>query len=272
MTFNALEISEQSGEPRELYDFQVGVQSFTYTSADTDTVWLTDTYTAAQIDRTEIEETEEISRNDLSITCPRNLPIAELFRVAPPSDVVMLQLFKLHVGDTERKLIWAGRVLGCNFEGVKAVLSCESIYTSMRRPGLRRQYQRSCPHVLYGGKCGVSDVAYKLTKTVLSVSGATINFVVPEISPLGDGYLAGGFIRWEESAGVYAMRAIRSHVGDVITITHPIPGLGAGATPDLYPGCDHTLDTCNSKFANSVNYGGMPYIPAKNPFGPSSIF
>jgi hypothetical protein len=36
-------------------------------------------------------------------------------------------------------------------------------------------------------------------------------------------------------------------------------------------GCDRTFATCQSKFGNSLNFGGFPWIPVKNPFAGDSI-
>ena len=40
----------------------------------------------------------------------------------------------------------------------------------------------------------------------------------------------------------------------------------------LYPGCDHTLTTCDTAFSNSLNYGGFPAIPQKNPWAGDPVF
>ena len=76
----------------------------------------------------------------------------------------------------------------------------------------------------------------------------------------------------EKSAGVFERRAIRSQTGAVVTIGFPIPGLTASASVNLYPGCDHSLATCDGKFANRLNYGGQHYYPDKNPFNGVAIY
>ena len=43
---------------------------------------------------------------------------------------------------------------------------------------------------------------------------------------------------------------------------------GVGAVT-LHPGCDRTLATCKGRFANQINYGGFPWIPGQNPYGPA---
>jgi hypothetical protein len=48
-------------------------------------------------------------------------------------------------------------------------------------------------------------------------------------------------------------------------------GYYGGVPLTLYPGCDHLKATCLAKFDNLPNYGGFPYIPARNPLDGRSI-
>ena len=48
-----------------------------------------------------------------------------------------------------------------------------------------------------------------------------------------------------------------------LTLIAPFPIAPAvGDTFTAYPGCDLTQATCSARFANLVNFGGMPNIPA----------
>lgn len=48
-----------------------------------------------------------------------------------------------------------------------------------------------------------------------------------------------------------------------LTLTFPLPALPApGDTFTAYQGCDYTLATCRSKFANEANFRGFPFVPA----------
>jgi uncharacterized phage protein (TIGR02218 family) len=160
-----------------------------------------------------------------------------------------------------------GRILNVSWSGAAAQIHCESVYSSIKRPGLRRMYQKQCPHVLYSASCGVSAAAEKVTRTVSSITG--LDVTVSSLSGFSDGYFAGGYIEWI-TGGFTERRSIRGHTGNVLTVNFQPYGL-AGSV-DIYPGCDHTLTTCNTKYSNSANYGGMPYIPTKNPFDGTPVF
>lgn len=272
MTFQTYEQAVQSGAPIELYEFEVGPTIYRYTSAPDDFVYLTKNFSAVQIVRGDVEESGELPKDALTVTVPRDAAIADEFRVAPPSDVVLLSIYRMHYDDPdgERKLFWTGRVLNCEWKGASADLTCESIYTALKRPGLRRLYQRQCPHVLYGTACGLLLTAWKLTTTLDTVSGTSLT--AANFGLQADGYFAGGMIEWESEPGRYERRGIKSHIGTTITLTHPIVGIEAGASVDYWPGCDHSLTTCHSKFANRANYGGFPYVPKKNPFTGTNVY
>jgi hypothetical protein len=60
---------------------------------------------------------------------------------------------------------------------------------------------------------------------------------------------------------------------DVLTLSLPFAVNVAGASVEVNAGCDHTKETCRSKFqvldainGNQVNYGAFPFVPPKNPF------
>lgn len=272
MTYDAKETSAQDGQPVELYEFIQGPNTFRYTSWDIDVVHATKTYLAESISRSEFENTGEFPRNDIDVTAPTHFPVSRLFRFAPPSQVVLLVISEIHNTDLDAEKIvkWRGRVLNVDWSEGNSVLHCENIYTTLRSPGLRRKYQRGCPHVLYGPACKVVDTAHKVVASLTVVNG--ISLTSPTFDLHADTHFDGGFLEWEYAPGLTEKRAIRSHIGDTITITHPIPGLESGASIDAYPGCDHTLPTCDSKFSNSENYGGFPDTPQQNPFGGDSVF
>jgi hypothetical protein len=51
-----------------------------------------------------------------------------------------------------------------------------------------------------------------------------------------------------------------------VLVMLPYSGVAIGDGLKLTAGCDHVIQTCRTKFANEVNYGGFPWIPTRNPF------
>lgn len=271
MTYDASERSYQSGAPVELYEFGRASQVWRYNSSN-DTVTIDGlTYTAASIRRSGIEATQERARSAIKLYTPRNFEIADLFRITPPTDVISLTIKRYHRGDESVVVIWSGRVVNCDWSGSEAAINCEPVSTSMRRTGLRRIYQRQCPHVLYGDACALQKDDYKVTGAVDAISGNTIS--VSECGAEADNYFAGGFVELSVGSGGIERRFITANTGAVLTLSKAFGSdLEVGASVNVYPGCDHTLNTCKNKFSNLVNYGGFPFIPTKNPFDGSPVY
>lgn len=271
MTYAAAETSVEGGSPQQLFEFSYMGRVLAFTNGPADLVIDGRTFLATTIAHSDFEDTDEIARNDITVTVPRDNAAAELFRIAPPSETVLLTIFEVHADDVdeEKKPVWTGRVMNCDWRGLAASLRCESIYTSLKTPGLRRLYQRNCGHVLYGPRCRLSNLTYQVSIGVEVVNGITLEAAT--LAEQVDGYYDGGYAEWESTPGLIDRRAVRSHIGAVITITHPFVGMEAGATIKVYPGCDHTLATCHAKFANSANFGGFPNMPKKNPFAGTSL-
>lgn len=268
MSYDAREDSAYGGAPVELYEFAWGaVTPQRYTSADGDYVLGADTYAAATLRRSQIEASAERARNAITITCARDFPIAELFRVAPPTELIAVTLRRQHRGDSEVAVIWQGRVLNCEWSGAQATLNCEPVSSSLRRTGLRRRYQRQCPHVLYGPGCGVARATHSKNTTVASVAGLVLNVAALDAKPY-----AGGFVEWTTPAGAIERRFIRSFAGTAITLTQAFQGIPAGAAVVVSPGCAHTRAMCEGTYANLPNYGGFPFVPQKNPFDGTPVY
>lgn len=270
MTFSAVETSEQDGQRVELYLFRRGASAFYYTSADHDVTYASKQYLSRALSRSAIESTAEMGRSKLTIQSPRDFEIADLFRAAAPGDVVTLTLLRLHEDDGEAVTIWNGRITSARWFASTAEMTGEPVYTSMLRYGLRKAYTRQCPHVLYSGECGVNKTSYAVAGTVSGING--LDLTISQASAYANGYFAGGMIEYQPTTGVFERRFIRSHTGTTITLPFKVHDLVGGESVTLYPGCDQTTATCESKFNNLLNHGGWPFIPTKNPFGGAPLY
>jgi uncharacterized phage protein (TIGR02218 family) len=272
MTYEALETSLQDATPIELYEFEYGPNRFLYTDLDTSYIYLSKEYLPLQISHTPFEESVELARNNITVTVPRDAPIADLFRIYPPSEEVSLTIYRIHRTDPDQeiKVVWIGRVLNASWKGVRADLHCENLFTSFKRKGLRRLYQKACPHVLYGPDCRAVKGDSLVTVPVSGVDGSTVTSPSLTVEPAG--LFPGGLLEWEKLPDVWERRRIKDQLGDAIVLAQPVYDLIGGALIDLYPGCAHDKVDCVGKFANILNYGGFTDITKKNPFGSSGAF
>lgn len=249
----------------ELYRFVIGTERFLYTTAQRPVTHQGEEYDPVYIRRDAVKGTSELARAALKIRMPRDAAFAARFAPAPPTDVAEVEIFQQD--DVATAAIWVGRVLTVARKGSEAVADCEPIHTSLRRAGLRRHYQKRCPHTLYDDGCRAPRQDFRVEATLTAVNGTALTAAEFDAQP--DGFFTGGDV---ELGSLPERRAIIDHVGDTITLNAPIADAAAGDAITAFAGCDHSFATCVSKFANEENYGGMPFIPTKNPFGSDPVF
>lgn len=273
MTYDAREKSVYEGSPIELFEFSRGAGLFwRYTSADEDQLYFGSNYEAVPVKRDKIDLSQNVQTAALTVTLPLSADFVEQYIEAPPAEPIGFVLRRFHDQDAEVASIWIGRVVNVEFMENAVEVLCESVFTSLKRPTLRRLYQVSCPHVLYSigdGKCNVAAASFLVAATLSGVSGLVLTSTA--YGAYADDYFTGGYVELFAS-GATSRRFITDHTGNDITIQLALPGAAAGVVVDTYPGCAHNLADCNLKFGNILNYGGTPWIPVKNPMGGAPIF
>jgi uncharacterized phage protein (TIGR02218 family) len=257
MTYAASEAGVVTGLPIELCEFRHDTTYHRYTSAATDQEYLGHTFTAVAMHRSEVEDTGNADRGEISIIVPRDNPFAIQFIAAPVEFEVFLTYYRGHGSDFV--VYWTGKVAAVRFDTDQAMIVGQPHLTDVEAMGLRRVFCRTCTYPLYGDECGVNNAAFVITGTVATASGLTITSTAFASEP--DGWLQAGMIYT-----AFGSRMIKTHVSSTITVSHAIPGLVAGSSFRAYAGCDHSMSACDTKFGNVLNYGGQPWLPTNNPF------
>jgi uncharacterized phage protein (TIGR02218 family) len=285
MTYDAFETSTAEGRPLFLYRFAEGTELWRFTSRASDwvvpggtfddepgdTIW-----TASAVSHGNVVQSGDPRRVDLAITFPLSDPFARRYLGSRGSAVTTLTIFRSHEQVPDEVVAhWKGRIVSARVEGVRITLQAESLFTAMRRQGVRAKYQRLCRHVLYVGGCRLDIADFLVAATATGRSGLQIT--VPEAATQPDGWYRGGVLRHGGVPGF-----IIGHTGTTLTLSGRMPELEAAidaavatAGPpvpvEIAPGCDLRRDTCASRFDNLLNFGGFPDIPGRNPFGGTSI-
>lgn len=270
MTYKAIETSIDSGAPVELYEFILQPLSWKYTNYVEDIFHSAVNYVSANIKRSKISQSDEINRSEILITAPRDFEPANRFRVLPSSEPMIVRIYSKHHTDAERILIWQGRVMAASWSGPLVDITCEPVFSSLRRPGFRRYYTYICAHSLYGPKCRVVSETYRVVGNVISKEGSQLEVQVA--AQKADGFYSGGFIAYLTPEGLIEQRSIISHTGTSVVLSTDALDLVGGMAISLFPGCNHTIPTCGAKFKNTNNYGGFPYIPTGSPFSGKTLF
>jgi hypothetical protein len=281
-SFSARETSRSLGAPVFLYLFRYGPDAdaiHAFTDADQSIVYGGVTYLPAPITHANIESTGALDDKEFEITVAGDNPVAQLMSLYPTSFVITLVIRSGHavrasdpfaeaVTDTVLPVAWTGRIVERVGQGARQVkLVGLSAGSSMRRPGLTRHWQYSCPLVLYGSRCGADKEAATTTAVVVSASGNQITFEDNwRIEDTERSDYFGGLLQWQGSSGPeYRMILNVSLDGLTVTTTGPTGALSAGDEVEVSLGCPRTIEACGRLHNNIVNYGGHPYIPKFNP-------
>ncbi len=290
MTFAAREESRYSGAPVNLYLFQSAPQSateynmgfepgeigpFAFTNGETEVVRSGITYTPWPVSHSEISSDGTLDKTNLTVTLARGTELDALFNAYAPNQVVNLVIFAGHMGDEPSPenypVEWTGIIRGANYDGEnQLIFSAEPNSTSMRRPGLWRNYQLTCPHALYGEECQASLLSATITRTVTNVSGTEL--MVSEASVISPDKYIGGIITWTKQSGQREIRTIVNYSNNLVRVRGPLVGLTVGSQVKLTLGCNRTMSDCSTLHGNILNFGGQPFIPLENPISSSSNF
>lgn len=250
----------------EFYDFTRGPQHWRYVAEKRPLVVDAQTYDYASIKRGRIVDSADAGRATLDLTVTGDLPLLDLYRGTAPMEDVGLSLYRLRTSDSTVTRLWTGTVGSVEFTATGATIHCLPPIAAARGLGLRRTWARNCPHALYSaglGQCNANRAPLRVDAALATVAGAQVQAAAWAAYP--DGWFAGGWIEWQVGTAT-ERRFIVAHAGITLTLLTP-PLAAVGTIVATYPGCDGTLATCNSRFGNSANFGGQPWIPEKNPFG-----
>jgi len=266
MAFEGIEESAYHGQPITLYQFTFGTlpeDRFCYTDAEIVIAWQQDIYKPVPISRGEIESNGSLDNTAMDVNMALGHEISEIFRQWPPSYVMSLLVWQGHGNDVDGqfKVIWAGKVINCTWKEVEVTFTCEPVSTSLKRPGLRRNYQRMCPHALYGPQCRAPKIASDQTVTAVYRGSNVI-----DISNVAGPEYINGQAEYVTDQGRRMILTIVALNGVSMKFNGTPLGLAPGAPIKLYRGCDHTLGEMGCGLhANWPNFGGQPWIPLKNP-------
>ena len=121
----------------------------------------------------------------------------------------------------------------------------------------RNVWQPTCNHTLYDTGCRLVRPAYASTGAVRD--GASTTFIPWACASEA---LTQGTVTFPAGSNNGVSATIKLADATGLTLTYPLPALpAAGDSFTAYQGCDHTLATCRSKFANEGNFRGFPFVP-----------
>lgn len=283
MSYGSRESSRYIGAPVKLFLVQgadptgdSSIGPYAYCDGEVPIVREGISYTPWPIKHSDTTQDGTLDKSDVTVSLALGTPIDELFLAYPPSQVVNMTIFEGHIGDdvtTENyPAIWIGRILGAEWRENELDLSCLPVSASIKRPGLRRNYQIGCPHVLFGPQCGASKAAATVLRHATGIDRNQITID----TALGANYAQyiGGLLEWTNvDDGRKEIRTISdvSSSQTVLTIRGVVRGIWGSTSLSIIRGCNRQMIGCN-QHNNILNFGGQPFIPSENPLSQKNQF
>lgn len=278
MSIDKIERSRAAGVPFELYEFIYGEGEgdvFTYTDALAPVSLAGKVYEPAAITRDAIKSKGRQKNSEIRVTVSRSLGVAGLFRGYPPRRVIFLRIYAgFLAGDNvpskwaeeagTASLRWSGRILESAPSKGQVNFTCDTLGAGMSRPGLTRFYQRECPFVLYGPRCQANRAAASTDCVVVEAAGSTVTLDSTWADITNKNKYVGGLFEWTGSLGLETRMIVSVNASGVI-LDGPVVDLEATDAAKVVLGCGRVTTDCVALHDNIVNFGGMPYIPIKNP-------
>lgn len=139
--------------------------------------------------------------------------------------------------------------------------TAESYMFKLNQQMPRLLMQPSCRWVFGDAGCTLDLNSYAQSGVV--GSGTTSLQITPQSAlPQADGYFAQGVVTMTSGQNMSMSMSVKQHKGGVLTLTKPfLFPLKEGDSFQVVAGCDHTYASCQQKFNNIANFGGMPWIP-----------
>jgi uncharacterized phage protein (TIGR02218 family) len=260
MSYAARETSPHGANPFELYAFEIADDGWFFTSGDTPQSYLGHTFEVETIHRTAISQSGEAKGGQIKITVPVANPVALQFRTYLPDTPMSIVIYRTHGTDGEFAAIFTGRVLAATF-GDFAEITAMPENDVLKYAIPSEQFQTQCNHFLFDAGCKVAKGPFSVAATVSAISGDRTQLTIPVCGTKPSGWFDAGYIEFG-----LQRRMILAHVGTVVNLKEPVPGLDVGASVTVYAGCMRNFGTCVSKFNNAKNFAGFQWIPTRNPF------
>lgn len=270
-TFDDDEKSIQDARPAHLYTITTPSTTYRLTSYSTDLVFGGNTYSAGSISCDSVGLGQIGQGRALSINVALSHALAQDLLVGGiPQKDVTVQIVTLMQRANATRGLWLGHVSDLATDDKAGVLKLRvpelvDDYVSVRLPVL--VVQKVCQHGLYDAGCTMNPASFQVSTTLGSVSADGLTLTVSSMGGQPDQWAQYGKI----TDGGGEARSIVSQVGTAIVIDVPFRTTTPGGTYTINAGCDHTVQTCKTKFNNVINYGGHPMQPTVSPLSPVRV-
>ena len=117
-----------------------------------------------------------------------------------------------------------------------------------------------CQNCIYDSKCQLNQDDYAHTCYVDIGMYSTVIYST-NLREKPSGYFTDGYVRMGNS-----YRAVLLHKDNMIKLKYPINEVDVQGSFVAYPGCSNIFSVCASRFSNTDNFSGIPYVKPYNPY------
>lgn len=153
---------------------------------------------------------------------------------------------------------------GISYNQGELTVDCSSLLDKLNAKFPKYIYSEFCQHQLFGLYCGLTKASYLESGT--ATAGTTTQIIYASVfafSNHASGYWLRGEITFTSGDNNGISRSIVEHGdGYIKTLVPFIDTIAVGNTFSVYPGCDKSGATCESKFNNYSNFFGFEYCPS----------
>lgn len=257
MSFELFELSQNGGQPYELYHFFGEGVNFYYTTNLTPINYNGNDYIPQPVDRTAFELANFIGNNVTSdISLPLDCGVSQLFSVRYTPSRLFVNVYRGHLETIEKIVEWRGQAISFetkdNFFTIKTTSLLQEL--SDNEPAFA-SYTAKCNNTLYDTRCKAIKTNFTLVSIIVRNEFWLITF---DDASLPDDTLTGGLFK---NLTTGELRGISQQKGNKLFLNYPVSFSKEGDSIELSLSCNKTLDHCQNRFNNQINFNGFLYIP-----------
>lgn len=162
----------------------------------------------------------------------------------------------------ERATLYAGKIGAVGHEGAGFSAELRSVKDMLERQIVPRTAP-TCRAEFCGAGCTLSASAFTHAAQLAEISSdaGAVRLTGGPAATL----LAFGTLRWIDGPQAGLTRRIDAADGSWLVLDRSSESaIPAGTRVEVRQGCDHTLETCATRFGNAINFQGEPYLPGND--------
>lgn len=162
----------------------------------------------------------------------------------------------------DRSSLYHGDLGSVSFEGSYFEAELLSVKAELERDTVPRT-SPTCRARFCGPGCNLSSNKFTHEASVAHIDSSTGKVIFT--GSYSTENMRDGFVRWIDGPHIGKEMDVLEAADDVLLLGEEIsPQVKEGMRAFLREGCDHTLTTCERRFANSVNFQGEPFLPGND--------